>query len=260
LLYAPEGLSCEWDIARFEHPHFKMGTNIIAYVTDVSQLEGKLVKPDYYVPSEEERERRAGAFVMGQIVHSGRWQPHKVAWPRILEMVSEQAGLTVFSRPQPIDLKEESPFQGHMLYLTGVEGVELSRQLQEKLRLYIERGGFIFAEAACGSTRFDRSFRELMKEMFPARELRPMPAGHPLLESGEPVEPVRYTDAVLRENPGLKRPYLEFIESEGRAAVVYSKYDLSSAVDGHPCHRCPAVLEPSAHKLAVKIILYALSS
>lgn len=260
LLYAPQGLSCEWDIARFDHPHFKLGANIIAYVTDVNRLEGKLVKPEYYVPSEKEREERAGAFVMGQIVHSGRWQPHKVAWPRILETVSEQAGLTVFSRPQPIDLEQESPFQGHMLYLTGVEELEMDAEAREKLRLYVERGGFIFAEAACGSERFDRGFRELMKEMFPARELQPMPAGHPLLESGDPVEPVNYTEAVLRENPGLQRPYLEFIGSEGRAVVVYSKYDLSSAVDGHPCRRCPAVLEPSAHKLAVKIILYALSS
>ena len=53
---------------------------------------------------------------------------------------------------------------------------------------------------------------------------------------------------------------LERVEVEGRTVLVYSKYDLSSAIDGHPCYQCPSVLEPSAGRLALKIVLYGLSS
>ncbi len=260
VLYAPEGLSCPWDVADFDHPNFQLGTNIIAYVTGLKKLEGKLTERTYFLPSGEEPEQRGGAFVMGQIVHPGQWRPHKVAWGKVLEQTSAKAGLAVYSQPLPIDLETDSPFDGHMLYLTGVEELELDPEETDKLTLYLERGGFIFVEAACGSSRFDRSFRELMEQMFPGNPLQELPVGHPLLESGERIDTVQYTEAVLREHPGLNRPLLEFIEQDGRAVIVYSKFDISSAIDGHPCYSCPAVMEPAASRLALKILLYGLSS
>jgi hypothetical protein len=259
-LYAPEGLSCEWDVADFEHRNFRLGVNVAAYVTGLQRLEGKLVEPVYYVPSDREPARRRGAFTLGQVVHAGEWRPHKVAWSKVLEQVNERAGLAVYSRPLPIRLDAESPFQAHMLYLTGVRGVTLDAEAQRKLRLYLERGGVLFAEAACGSARFDESFRRLMEEMLPGRKLRRVPVGHPLLEFGEPLGEVAYSPAVQQADPRLRGPHLEYIEEDGRAVVIYSKYDISSAIDGHPCFTCPSVLEPSASRLALKIVLYGLSS
>jgi len=262
VLYAPQGLSCEWDIAAFEHVNFKLGTNIAAYVTGMQKLEGKLAKPVYYVPSDRAPQERRGAFVLGQVVHAGNWQPHKVAWRRVLEDVNKKAGLTVYSRPLPIrlDADAESPFRAHMLYLTGVGDLRLGPAARSALKRHLELGGFLFAEAACGSKRFDESFRQLLREMYPGQELRELPMGHPLLEGGEPLDGVDYSQAVRDESPGLRRPMLEFLELDGRAAIVYSRYDISSAIDGHPCHQCLSVLQPSAGRLAVKIVLYGLAS
>lgn len=260
VLYAPQGLSCEWDVADFDHVNFKLGANIVAYVTGLTKLEGKLAEPVYYVPAERPPEERRGAFTLGQVVHDGNWQPHKVAWTRVLEDVNQKAGLTVYSRPLPIRPDVESPFQAQMLYLTGVEELRLSAEAQRALKLYLERGGFVFAEAACGSKRFDGSFRRLIKQMYPDQELKELPLGHPLFEGGEPLGQVEYSPAVREETPELRRPLLEFIELNGRAAVIYSRYDISSAIDGHPCYRCPSVLQPSAGRLAVQIVLYGLAS
>lgn len=262
LLYAPDGLSCEWDVADFEHVNFKMGMNIVAYVTGLQRFEGKLTEPAFYVPTRRESEPRRGAFTLGQVVHGGDWRPHKRAWLKVLEQVSSKAGLAVYSRPLPIRVDVESPFQAQMLYLTGVGELKLNAETRKQLRRYLERGGFIFAEAACGSKRFDESFRKLMREpeMFPDQELKALPLGHPLFELGEPLDEVEYSPAVRRDSPELKRPVLEFIEHDGRAVILYSKYDLSSAIDGHPCYSCPSLLEPSASRLAIKIVLYGLSS
>jgi len=260
VLYAPQGLSCEWDVADFDHVNFKLGANIVAYVTGLTKLEGKLAEPVYYVPAERPPEERRGAFALGQVVHDGNWQPHKVAWTRVLEDVNQKAGLTVYSRPLPIRPDVESPFQAQMLYLTGVEELRLNAETQRALKLYLERGGFVFAEAACGSKRFDASFRRLIKQMYPDQELKELPLGHPLFEGGEPLGQVEYSPAVREETPELRRPLLEFIELNGRAAVIYSRYDISSAIDGHPCYRCPSVLQPSAGRLAVQVVLYGLAS
>jgi len=260
LLYAPRGLGCAWDIADHESPDFKLGVNIAAYVTGMQKLHGKLVSPRYTVPPERPAARRRGAFTMGQLVHGQDWQPHKVAWRKVLQMVNKKAGIEVYGTPIPIDPERESPFQAQMLYITGVDELELSERARAALKLYLKRGGFIFVEAACGSPRFDRSFRELMRQMFPERKLTPMPVGHPLFELGEPLGQVHYSPAVRKQLPGLSRPVLEFIEQDGRAVIVYSKYDISSAIDGHPCFSCPSVLEPSASGIALKVVLYGLSS
>jgi len=177
VLYAPRGLSCAWDVADFRDVSFQLGMNIVAYVTGLRKLEGKLVAPTYSLPPDARPEKRRGAFTMGQIVHAGDWRPHKVAWSKVLAQVNEKAGVDVYSRPIPIRLGADSPFEAHMLYLTGVGEVSLSEEELELLRLYVERGGFIFVEAACGSLRFDRSFRELVKRLFPEQALEEVRGG-----------------------------------------------------------------------------------
>jgi hypothetical protein len=51
---------------------------------------------------------------------------------------------------------------------------------EEILKEYLANGGFLFAEACCGQKGFDTDFRELMKRLFPDRELTPLPPDHPV--------------------------------------------------------------------------------
>jgi len=257
LLYCPGGLSCPWDVAQFSDPNFKLGANIVAYVTGLEPLKGRLEAQTAPAPEQEQPAELRGAFVVGQLVHGGNWKPHKRAWNRILAAAHRHAGLSLFSAPISVDPKRDSLFKAHLLNITGTREFKLSPGSVTKLRQYVERGGFVFAEAACGSRQFDESFRALMKEAFPDHPLEEVPLGHPLFELGRPLGEVSYSRAV-RENQGLRPPLLEQIELEGRAVVVYTSYDLSSAIAGHPCFTCAAVLEPSASELLLKVILYAL--
>lgn len=260
VLYAPDGLSCPWDVADYGAPSFKLGVNIAAYAMGLKKLEGKLTEPEFTLPPEAAPERRRGAFTIGQVVHAGQWRPHKVAWPKVLERISREVGVDVYSRPVPVRLGEDSPFQTQMLYLTGVREVGFSEEQRRALRTYVRRGGFVFVEAACGSARFDESFRRVVALLFPEHPLEEMPRGHPLFEMGRPMEEVNYSQGALRSDPSLSRPALEHVQIEGRTVLVYSKFDLSSAIDGHPCYGCPAVLQPSAATLAQKIVLYGLAN
>ncbi len=69
------------------------------------------------------------------------------------------------------------------------------RNLARKLRDYLDRGGFIVAEAVCPQGDFDRGFRELMELAFPEPEyrLRLLPPEHPIwrAETAIPPEHVR---------------------------------------------------------------------
>jgi hypothetical protein len=81
------------------------------------------------------------------------------------------------------------------------------------LKTYVNEGGFIFAEATCGSAEFDRSFRALMKEMFPDSSLQPLPIDHPIWYAEGRVDPLKYP--------------LEGVNACCRTSVVYSKESLS---------------------------------
>jgi hypothetical protein len=86
--------------------------------------------------------------------------------------------------------------------------------LAAKLRDYVDRGGFIFAEAYCGGTGFDDGFHRLMERVFPEPEYRLhlLPPEHPAWSAEEIVD----ADQV--------RP-LWGIEYGCRTSVIYAPLD-----------------------------------
>ncbi len=67
--------------------------------------------------------------------------------------------------------------------------VEAQKQLAEKLRGYLDQGGFLLAEPQCASTDFDSGFRRLVDLMFPegTYPLEPLPPDHPIWRAEEAV-------------------------------------------------------------------------
>ena len=100
---------------------------------------------------------------------------------------------------QVIDLRLASVddlIQTPVLYLCGShsplpdEPAE-RKELAQKLRDYLDRGGFLLAGADCGSLGFDRGFRVLMREVFPEPEykLRLLDSEHPIWYAEEKIDP-----------------------------------------------------------------------
>jgi hypothetical protein len=108
--------------------------------------------------------------------------------------------------------------QSPVLYISGRNLPRLIDNAK-KLRDYIDRGGFLFAEACCDDSRaFDEGFGRLMTAVFPEPEyqLQRLPPGHPIWRMEEIVRP---------ESPYAGR--LWGIEYGCRTSVVYSERDLS---------------------------------
>jgi len=74
--------------------------------------------------------------------------------------------------PRLADLSTDDKFneelsnllQSPILYMNGHEAPNLSKAQKRLLRRYVDEGGFIFAEACCGSPEFARGFRKLMED------------------------------------------------------------------------------------------------
>lgn len=127
---------------------------------------------------------------------------------------------------QVVDLRlatTDDLLQTPVLYLCGTKSPlptkpDQRKALAQKLRDYLDRGGFLMAEADCGSIGFDAGFRELMTEVFPEPEykLRLLEAEHPIWYAEEKI------------NPQQLRP-IWGIEFGCRTSVVYAPPDSSEA-------------------------------
>lgn len=116
----------------------------------------------------------------------------------------------------PAAASVEDLLQAPVLFFNGREAPEFSAEEKKRLRDYVDRGGFLFAEACCGGTQFDAGFRKLMSQVFPEQEykLRLLPPEHPIWRAEEPVD------------PQFARP-LWGIDIGCRTSVVFCPDDLS---------------------------------
>ncbi len=101
-----------------------------------------------------------------------------------------------------------------ILYVNGHDALSFDAAEKTKLKEYVQRGGTIFAMACCGKKAFDKSFRELIAELWPEGKLEPVPKDHDIYTNPRP----------LASRPKLLGMALP--DQGGRLAVVHSAYDL----------------------------------
>jgi hypothetical protein len=138
--------------------------------------------------------------------------------------------------------------QSPILYFNGHEKPVLTGQQQKLLKKYIEEGGFVIAEACCGSPDFAEGFRLLMREMFPESNLKKMPPEHAIWRTHFAVPPTEFPD-------------LECMDRGCRTVLVFSPKPLAGYWED--AKFMPASGKPAANHgekafhLAGNIIAYA---
>ena len=118
-------------------------------------------------------------------------------------------------------LKEEltNLLQSPILYMTGHAAPDLTERQIELLRRYVDEGGFIFAEACCGSQAFTDGFRKLMDKVFNKESpLTQMRADHPIWTAHVPIDPKEF------DRPNAQ---IECIERGCKTVVVFSPQPLA---------------------------------
>ncbi|MCA9064415.1 MAG: DUF4159 domain-containing protein, partial [Planctomycetaceae bacterium] len=277
IVYSPDDIGCLWQKwKRFDPPARKdslkqrirrstmIGINVLAYATgreppeklsDVSDNRDEL--PDAV---------GRGLLEVAQLRHDGGWDTAPRALSNLLKALNQAVGVSASTQNQviPVTLEELTRFP--LVYMHGRYDFRFDKQRQEALREYLDRGGVLFADACCGSTKFDAGFRQLMKEMFPMTPLKQIPVDHELFSEsiGENIREVTRRrqvpgqDASMRVREELGPPILEGIEIDGRIAVIYSRYDISCALEHQASLSCDGYIEEDAAKIAINVVLYAM--
>ncbi|MBI1348686.1 DUF4159 domain-containing protein [bacterium] len=248
---------------------FQLGANVLAYAT--GQVAN--TRLDNLRPAGEKREDPLDDRLLRilQIQHSGHWNTASRALPHLIDAVNAVEGPIVSTQQLAVPLSSPQLFQHALLYMHGSGEFTFSDSERRALKLHLERGGFLFADACCGSTKFDSSLRTAIKQTFPNQILQQIPLEHKLYSTkiGYDLRGIRRTTKEKRtivdsaSSPSApdteSEPFsLEGILLDGRYAVIYSRHDISCALDRHTSNRCSVYSFESAVQIATNIMLYAL--
>jgi prenyltransferase beta subunit len=166
---------------------------------------------------------------------------------------------------QAIDLRLASVddlIQTPVLYLCGSQSPlpeELAerKDLARKLRDYLDRGGFLMAEADCGCGDFDKGFRSLMREVFPEPEykLRLLEPEHPIWCAEEKIDP-RHLRPLLGIEFGCRTSVVYALPENPRPSLS-CLWELSRAGRGVKYNDAVQVQVDAALSLGINVLAYA---
>ena len=142
----------------------------------------------------------------------------------------------------------------------------MSQDEIKSLRRYLLNGRVLFADACCGARPFDNSFREFARKLFPEGQLKRIDPDHEMFttEIGHDLSRVRRrmpsasTSDTLDGNIITDKAFLEGIEVNGRFVVIYSKHDISCALERQASVACAGYLPEDAVRIAVNVVLYSM--
>ncbi|MCC6494020.1 MAG: DUF4159 domain-containing protein [Pirellulales bacterium] len=147
------------------------------------------------------------------------WNNHPSDAANLTALTEQQWGIDLtWQIVDPAEASVEDLLQAPVLYVSGSKDPQLSGQ-EQKIRDYIDRGGFLFAEACCtDASDFQQGIRGFLERVFPEGEYK--------LRLAEPSHPLWRIDKLVRpDSPYVGRLWV--IEYGCRTCVVFSEVDLS---------------------------------
>jgi len=167
LFYAMDDISCPWQTKAYARRDylFKWGINLFTYATDQSPLRAKLQarlpkEKDRYPGPVEAGSRKS--LRLARIKYDGPgWltgRNYKV-FQRLQKILSEKASVSLAVEEDgvnPSDLGKQD-----IAYLIGPGEIAMAEAQKQALKAYAAQGGFLWVEAAGGSTDFNGAFRKL---------------------------------------------------------------------------------------------------
>ncbi|MCH6573692.1 MAG: DUF4159 domain-containing protein [Bacteroidetes bacterium] len=196
-----------------------------------------------------------GTFTIARLKYNGGgdWYNDPSAEVNLLNFIKRNTNIKVDARYRFVEISSEEIFSYPFLFVTGHGNVVFSEDEVERLRLYLENGGFLYIDDDYG---LDNAIRREMKKLFPAKDFIELPFNYGLynvfynFENGPP-----------KTHEHDKNPPQGFgIFVEGRLAVYYT-YE-SNPSDGwadEMVHNDPPEKREEALKFGTNIVVWALS-
>jgi hypothetical protein len=197
-----------------------------------------------------------GAFQIARLKYNGGgdWYNDPSAEINLLKFLQANTNLKVKAEYKFVDISSEEMFSYPFLFMTGHGNIVFSSSEADRLKKYLENGGFLYIDDDYG---LDKALRREMKKVFPDKEFIELPFSHSIynifydFSSGPPK--THKHDESPAQGFGI------FIDE--RLAVYYT-YEANPS-DGWTdavVHNDPENKRDEALKFGANIVLYSLSN
>lgn len=184
----------------------------------------------------------------------GDWYSDEQSLTELLMFVRENTLLDVAPKEDVVELASDKIFTYPYLYLTGHGNVHFTEQEAQRLRQYLNGGGFLHIDDNYG---LDKHIRREMKKVFPEQEFVALPFSHPIYHThydfpqGLPK---------IHEHDGDPPQGFGLFSEDGRLTVFYSyESDLGDGWEPPSVHNNPPDVRLKALQMGVNILIYAMT-
>ncbi len=196
-----------------------------------------------------------GAFQIVRVKYSGGgdWYNGQSEEPNLLNYIKANTNISVDPEYKFVDLSSDEIFYYPFLFLTGHGNIVFTKDEAERLRKYLDAGGFFYVDDDYG---IDKAFRREIKKVFPEKDLIELPYSYGLYHDF-----YNFPNGVpkIHEHDG-KPPQGFGIFINNRLAVYYTyESNPSDGWDSPDVHNDPPAKREEALKFGTNLVIWALS-
>jgi hypothetical protein len=200
------------------------------------------------------QEQLSSSFRIARLKYGGGgdWYNDPSAEANLLQYIRQNTNIPVEPRYEYVDISSNNIFLYPMLFLTGHGNVHFTQADAERLRAYLESGGFLYIDDDYG---LDTAIRREMKKVFPDQDFIELPFSHPIYHCHFHFP---YGPPKIHEHDG--KPPQGFGLFVGDRLCVFYTYE-SNPSDGWAdpdVHHDPPEKREAALKMGTNIVVYAL--
>lgn len=282
VVFCPTDLSCAWELAtaarrqrlpaaaekQIKLAH-AVGINVMAYATN-RELKYKYDVFAQGSGAADADKLERGKIQLARLAHSGGGDTVPGALTNLARAAREKLKLRVAALPEDLSPLDGRLLDQQLVVMHGRHNFSFSTAERQALRTYCQRGGVLLIDAICSSQAFADAVQRELREVFPEQRepLGRIPVDHDLFSTrlgGDDLRVVsrRQPERAAADGPlvaAVRRgePLLEGVRLDGRYVVIFSRYDLSCALENRDSLECAGYTRQDAARLALNVLLYAL--
>jgi hypothetical protein len=184
----------------------------------------------------------------------GDWYSNPTSLPNLMKALRSRTAIRIADTQEArVELLDENLFSYPLIYMNGHGEVRFSKAEVERLRQYLDRGGFLWADDNYG---MDRSFRREIAKVFPGQELVDLPFDHEVFHD---FYDLHHGTPKVHEHDGLPAQSLCLFD-KGRLVVLYTyQSDIGDGMEDPDVHNDPAPIREKAMEFAVNLVVYVMT-
>jgi len=183
----------------------------------------------------------------------GDWYNGQSEEPNLLNYIKAHTNISVDPEYKYVDLASDEIFYYPFLFLTGHGNIVFTKEEVERLRKYLNAGGFLYVDDDYG---LDKAFRREIKKVFPEKELVKLPFSYGLYHDF-----YNFPNGVPKIHEHNGKPPQGFGIFINKRLAVYYTYESnpSDGWDSPDVHNDPPAKREEALKFGTNLVIWALS-